>query len=295
MNTIAVLMTCYNRKEKTIACLKSLYDSYCTSNSTFEIELFLTDDGCTDGTAYAVNELNLGLKINIIKGNGALYWNGGMICAWKSALRKDGFDGFLLLNDDTIVLPEFWNDLKNADEISIRRTGKKGVYVGSTYDKSSQKFTYGGFNFVSKWTLKDVFVYPNGKDFQQCQCAHGNITYISNDVVKTMGIFCEDYIHGGSDHDYTYRAYKKGFPIFVMPHYCGICENDHLKERKVLSEMSFVERLRYMRSPFGYNLHNTLLFQKRCFPHRYPFVLVMGVIRLLFPAIAEYLYLRSRK
>lgn len=51
---IAVLLTCFNRKEKTLACLAGLYESqkvYNERNSTpIEMEVFLTDDGCTDGT-----------------------------------------------------------------------------------------------------------------------------------------------------------------------------------------------------------------------------------------------------
>ena len=55
---IAVLLTCFNRKEKTLSCLAGLYESqrvyYERNSSPIELEVFLTDDGCTDGTAQAV-------------------------------------------------------------------------------------------------------------------------------------------------------------------------------------------------------------------------------------------------
>ena len=155
--------------------------------------------------------------------------------------------------------------------------------MGSTCSKDRKAFTYGGFNFANPITLKDVFVIPNS-DYQLCQCAHGNLTYVSRDVVDKMGIFTDEYIHSGGDHDYTYRAYKKGFPLIVLPSYVGICENDHPEDGYAdFLNMPLKERIRYLKSPLGFNLHNTLVFQRRCFPYRYPFVWVMGYVKALFP------------
>ena len=106
-----------------------------------------------------------------------------------------------------------------------------------------------------------------------------------------MGVLYEGYIHGGGDHDYTYRAYKAGFPVLVMKNYVGICENDHMKKRHVdFMRMSLGERIKYMKSPFGLNLHNILLFQKRCFPYRYPFVWLIGYLKALFPILYFKIY-----
>lgn len=280
---IAVLLTCYNRKEKTLKCLKSLNDTFKKTASKHNLEVYLTDDGCTDGTSEAVFALDIDFVIHILKGSGSLYWNGGMNTSWKEAIKQGGFDGYLWLNDDTIVLDEFWNDISGADEFAIERYGKKGIYVGSTCSSVDGSFTYGGFVFTTYWTLKDAFVLPNGKDFQPCQCAHGNITYISNDVVEEMGVLCDKYVHGGGDHDYTYLAYKAGFPILVMPHYCGICDNDHGGEILHFEQMSLNERIKFLKSPFGLNLSNTVLFNSRCFPLRVPFVWLMGYLKALFP------------
>lgn len=291
---IAILLTCYNRKDKTIRCLKSLHDSYIRTGSKHHIEIYLTDDGCTDGTSDAVKTLDLDFIVHVLKGSGTLYWNGGMNHSWKEAISHGGFDGYLWLNDDTIVLDDFWNDINVADELAISKFGKKGIYVGSTCDSDGGVFTYGGFDFLSYWTLKDKFILPNGKDFQLCQCAHGNITYISDEVVRKMGILCERYVHGGGDHDYTYLAYKAGFPVLVMPHYCGICENDHGGENKRFEQMTLKERIKFLKSPFGLNLNNTLLFNSRCFPLRVPFVWTMGYLKAIFPKMfyAIYRFLR---
>ena len=331
----AILITVFNRKEKTLKCLDSVMDSLMLATIKPDISVFLTDDGSTDGTSMAIREKMYPFPINILQGDGSLYWNGGMIKSWKAAIDSgEEFDGFLWLNNDTEILPGFWDELQEADKYCHSKYGKGGIYVGSTYgndnanlnpnpdlnenvtlryenqnvnanpnlnedvtlryenqnvnanpnlNENERHLTYGGFNFVSKITLKDEFVVPNG-DFQECQCAHGNLTYISNDVVEELGIFTDEYIHSGGDHDYTYRAYKKGFHLIVLPSYVGICENDHPKDGyDAFLKMTLKERIASLRSPIGFNMHNTLVFQRRCFPYRYPFVWLTCWLKILFP------------
>lgn len=294
---IAVLLTVYNRREKTIRCLQSLMESHVQAASKICFTVFLTDDGSTDGTASAIEDAGFQIPIHILQGDGSLFWNGGMIHSWVAALHdSQDYDGYLWLNDDSVVFPEFWEDLSVADQVSIKTYGKKGIYVGSTRSDVNGEFTYGGFDFVNRWTLKDKFVKPDGKSFQPCQCAHGNITFISHEVVASRGILFNGYIHGAGDHDYTYLAYKAGFPVLVMPHYAGSCENDHEQDGYAdFLHMPLKRRIAYLRSPFGFNLHNTLLFQRRCFPYRYPFVWIMGYAKALFPKLYFRVYKLARR
>lgn len=294
-NRLAVLMTCYNRKDKTIKCLEALSNAISKCRESIKVDVFLTDDGSTDGTAESICSNIYPFSLHLIKGNGNLYWNGGMVAAWEAALQQGKYDGYLWLNNDTYIYPNLFDELLEADDYSFKTYGVHGIYVGSTQDPITKKFTYGGFNFVSKWTLRDEFVHPDGK-YHLCQCAHGNVTYISSDVFKKMGILYSGYLHGGGDHDYTYLAYKAGYPLIVLKSYVGVCENDHEKDGyDDFMNISLRKRIKYLYSPVGYNLHNTLLFQKRCFPYRYPFVWVMGYVKALFPNmyIRIYKYIRS--
>ena len=294
MNRIAVLMTCHNRREKTLRCLSSLQEGWEKAGDGLSVSIFLTDDGCTDCTADAIRAQGFRFPVHILPGSGDLFWNGGMINSWKAALAEGGFDGYLWLNDDTYSLPEFWEDLIAADAFSQETYGKHGIYVGSTKDIETGEFTYGGFNYVSKITLLDQLFPPNGS-FQPCQAAHGNITYVSHEVVVKKGIFCEKYWHGGSDHDYTYRAHKAGFPILILPHYSAVCENDHIGKTRDHTALPLRERMKVFFSNRGYNMHNTLLFSRRCFPWRTPFVFLSGLIKLFFPKLGYGGYLKLRK
>ena len=293
MRYIAVILTVHNRLDKTVACLNAVFNQR-EKYSFFNVDVFLTDDGSTDDTSKILRNRFSAKPLHILSGNGNLYWNGGMINSWKAAIEHGGYDGYLWLNNDTIVLPNLWNELEQADEYSRKQFGKGGIYVGSTKDPLTGEFTYGGFEFTNQWTLKDRFLHPNGH-FQLCQCAHGNVTYISHDVVEKMGILCEQYLHGGGDHDYTYLAYKAGFPLIVLKDYVGICENDHQQGGYAdFLSMSLKQRLKYLYSPLGFNLHNTLLLQKRCFPYRYPFVWLMGYLKAFFPKMYFKIYSQCR-
>lgn len=293
MRYIAVILTVHNRLDKTVACLNAVFNQR-EKYSFFNVDVFLTDDGSTDDTSKILRNRFSAKPLHILSGNGNLYWNGGMINSWKAAIEHGGYDGYLWLNNDTIVLPNLWNELEQADEYSRKQFGKGGIYVGSTKDLLTGEFTYGGFEFTNQWTLKDRFLHPNGH-FQLCQCAHGNVTYISHDVVEKMGILCEQYLHGGGDHDYTYLAYKAGFPLIVLKDYVGICENDHQQGGYAdFLSMSLKQRIKYLYSPLGFNLHNTLLLQKRCFPYRYPFVWLMGYLKAFFPKMYFKIYSQCR-
>lgn len=52
MKTIAILLTVFNRKEKTLECLKRIYQQLNIEN--LKLEIYLTNDGCTDGTPEAI-------------------------------------------------------------------------------------------------------------------------------------------------------------------------------------------------------------------------------------------------
>lgn len=57
---IATIITCHNRKHMTMKALNCLFEAAETyrqeSESPLQLKLFLTDDGCTDGTAESIKQ-----------------------------------------------------------------------------------------------------------------------------------------------------------------------------------------------------------------------------------------------
>src|SRR5215213_1125781 len=97
---LAVLITCHNRRAKTIACLDALFTQ---ARFAGGFRVFLVDDGSTDGTREAV-EAQFS-NVTILRGNGTLFWCGGMRKAFAAAAPSDP-DHYLWLNDDTRLDPD---------------------------------------------------------------------------------------------------------------------------------------------------------------------------------------------
>jgi GT2 family glycosyltransferase len=116
---IAVLLTCHNRKEKTLQCLDALYAQQ-GLEEYFTIEVYLVDDASTDGTAAAITASFP--NVHIIQGDGNLYWNRGMHLAWNTASKARDFDYYLWLNDDTFLE-------KNALEIVLSMTHSNSMVI----------------------------------------------------------------------------------------------------------------------------------------------------------------------
>ena len=73
MKSIAVLLTVFNRKEKTLQCLGNLYKQLPIQG--YSVDIYLTNDGCTDGTPEAIAQKFP--EVNIIHSKGNLFWNRG--------------------------------------------------------------------------------------------------------------------------------------------------------------------------------------------------------------------------
>lgn len=103
----AVLLTCFNRKEKTSRCLQILFEQGLPEGLEFQV--FVCDDGSKDGTGEMLTTEFA--EVTVVQGNGHLFWNGGTNLAWNAAKDSGKFDFFLWLNDDTYLRPNALIDL----------------------------------------------------------------------------------------------------------------------------------------------------------------------------------------
>ncbi len=103
MNTadlkIAILVASYNRKLKTIGFLTSLITQQ--HFGELQTDIYLLDDASTDGTADLVASTYPFIKI--LKGDGNLFWAGGMRMVWNYAISQKKYDLFFLFNDDVVL------------------------------------------------------------------------------------------------------------------------------------------------------------------------------------------------
>lgn len=273
--TIAVMLTTFNRRQQTLACLRSLSAQELPEG--VDLKIFLTDDASRDGTADAVKEYLPAAEV--YKGTGSLYWAGGMRHTWEKALRsKAGF--YLLLNDDTVLLPHAIGSLLRASSVDA---GAPAIAIGSTWDKSSERISYGGWKLRSKWLWKSERVEAEG-EVAECDFANANILLVPEAVVRKIGILAGHFTHSLADYDYTLKARKAGFKLRVAPGCLGSCVDDHGHNWKPAGT-PLKERIQYLKSPKGLAYKEYLRFISDHFPLSYPSAFCKLWMKTLFPSL----------
>lgn len=230
---IAVLMTCHDRKEKTINCLRNLFQQ--SLPSRIYIDVYLVNDGCTDGTEIAVKE-NFP-QVIIIEGNGNLFWNRGMCLAWEEARKHNEYDAVLWLNDDTIL---FENALKEI--IKLASQYPDSIIVASIASTDRKKVTYGGF-------INNKLIEPDGT-LQICDKFNGNCVLVPATVSDIIGFLDPYYRHAKGDSDYSMRAYHAGIKNIISP-IVGTCDRNPIAP--IWNKGSIVNRFKKLYSPLGNN------------------------------------------
>src|SRR4051812_41979727 len=94
---VAAVMAVHNRRELTLSCLDSLRAQQAPGVS---LDIFVLDDDSKDGTAEAIARQHS--DVRLLRGDGQLYWNGGMRRAFGEAMTGD-YDHYLWMNDDTTL------------------------------------------------------------------------------------------------------------------------------------------------------------------------------------------------
>lgn len=270
---IAALLTCHNRKDKTVSSLKSLFEASLPLGYLFEI--FLVDDGSTDGTTDEVRKRFP--SVNIISGNGNLYWNGGMRLAWETVSKTKDFDFYLWLNDDTLLDEFALEELFNSYQEVKNKTKNESIIVGACRESSdSENFSYGG-------RTENGPVIPNGK-LQECKYINGNVVLVSKEVFKILGNLSPEYTHSIGDFDYGLRASKLGIRCYSTTKYVAVCPNN---ESAAWSSPNtpLKQRMKLLFSPKGLNLKEYIVFRKKFWGWKWLIFAIKAYLKALFPSI----------
>jgi GT2 family glycosyltransferase len=272
---LAILLTSHNRKQKTLTCLKTIFEQEGIPDIHYTI--YLVDDNSTDGTFETVRSTYP--VVTIIKGNGQLFWAGGMRVAWTEALNDKKFDYYLLLNDDTFLNKDALK-LLFAD---IKLVTDNAILIGSVKDPTTQEISYGGRRLKNNYNISSVILIPNCKSPQLCDLGNANIMLVPAQVVKQIGILSAKYTHAIADHEYTLKAKKAGIPTYISSFYNGLCTDDHDSYWTKNAYMPLKQRIKYLYSVKGLAYKQYLQFIRIHFPLYLPQAWLFLWLKTIFP------------
>lgn len=264
-------MTCHDREKLTLRCLDQI-DGQDYDHDRYLVDVYLTDDGCTDNTVYRVNELYP--SVNIIKGDGSLYWNRGMYVAWIEAGKKD-YDFYLWLNDDTLV----YNNAISVLLDTFYKTCERCIVVGSTCATSNKEIiTYGGWN--QRQLNIDV------SNIHYCETFNGNIVLIHKSIYKRLGTNDPIFHHGQGDSDYGLRATKEGIRIAVCKGVLGECDTHDKLPTWCDKRVPLKERWDAYKQPNGASPKDWFIFNRRHYGIPKAILLLStSFLHMLFPIL----------
>lgn len=223
-------MTCHNRRQMTLSCLADLYRQSLPENVLLDI--YVVDDGSTDGTGESVERKYP--QVNLIEGNGDLFWGGGMRLGFGVALRNH-YDFYLWINDDIRLQQDAVDRALKALADVASKIGKMPSIAGVFVDSPGGDITYGGWRIKSYLFPSRFERVPIAAEPQLCDTCNGNFTLIPAAVPAAIGNIDDAMQHAMGDFDYLLRAQRAGFSTYTVPGVVGQCA-DYPDKRKTALE-----------------------------------------------------------
>lgn len=210
---VYIILLNYKGAKDTIECLESLnkinYKNY---------KIVVVDNDSKDNSEEKIKEFVEEKNINAaVVQSGANYgFSGGNNIGIQIALNSKA-DYICLINNDTIVEPDFLNHLIKfmITDDSVGLVGGKILYYSEPdiiwsaggYIKKSRGYHYG-------LKEKDSNKY---NEIKSVTFLTGCLQLIRSDVFRKVGLYSEDYFLYMEDVDFCYRVKKGGYNLMYIP------------------------------------------------------------------------------
>jgi len=233
---VSIIILNWNGLEDTIECLESLkkitYPNY---------EVIVVDNGSKGNDAQVLQE-KFGDYIYVIQNDKNYGFAKGANIGMRYVLDNSVPDYVLLLNNDTVVDPEFLTEMIKVAEAdpAIGITGAK-IYW---YDRPDRlQFVWGKIDFWRREItpiLKRVVEKIRGAELDKGQYDEikeadwviGACFLIKEQVLKSIELLDEGYFCYGEETDYCLRAKQAGYKIVYVPK-AKVWHKGHQSSKKV--------------------------------------------------------------
>lgn len=219
---LCVLLTCYNRRELTLRSLGAV--RVAARAAGLDWCGVLVDDGSSDGTGESVRVAFP--EVTVVRHEGPpLFWCRGMHRAMTDAAAQ-GHDNYLLLNDDTELVPHALVAMQACAARQRQEAGAPVIVIGSVCDPDTGHPTYGGRRRVSRWRPISLALIEPSTLAQPADSFDGNVVWIPAEVRRQVGDLDAGFEHAMGDLDYGLRAGRCGVRLWVAPGWVGTCRSN---------------------------------------------------------------------
>jgi len=218
MTRISLIIPIFNALSYTKKCLQYLKESLSrTDKGKLSIFIIVVDDGSTDGSAEWI-KINFP-EVNICKGDGNLWWSGGVNMGIKYAIDELQCEYILLWNNDIRPSEDYF--VRLTDILTSNPTGNiilSSIYVENRKDRII--FSKGGnFNPITGKHALIGFGQPE-QEYKdpglRINWFPGMGTVIPITIFDKIGFFDEKYFpQYKGDADFGLRAYDAGFKLVL--------------------------------------------------------------------------------
>lgn len=245
MTRVVALTTCHNRCAKTLRAVTRLHDWFTSLDA--DTRIVVVDDGCQDGTAESI--LDRCPDVEIVEGNGELFWAGGMSHGWNQAIGPDLPDYLIVFNDDVdldpIGMAEAW---VAAQGLASNGDMAAFVLTGACRVRENGPASYGGAARSSRWhPLRFQVIEPNG-ELQACDTCNMNFAIISRAALQRIGFLDPNYVHTRADFDFGLRLRRADGDVLLTAGYVGVCPRNDIAGTSADSSLGVWQRWRRLLS-----------------------------------------------
>lgn len=217
---LSIIIVNYNTRDLLDNCLSSVVANGANSN----LEILIVDNASTDGSAQMVRWKYP--TVSIVENSE----NVGFAKANNQALKQAKGEYLLLLNSDTIVLP---NALKNMAKF-MDANPKVGALGAKLLDQNlvlqpscrhfptlfsvlSQFFGLSALFPKSKLFGKYDMGYWDHSQTRKVDCVPGTSLLVRKNTVQEVGLLDENYFMYCEDTDWCYRMNQAGWEVVFLP------------------------------------------------------------------------------
>lgn len=217
---VVIVLLNWNGLSDTVKCLDSLkkiqYANY---------RVVVVDNASKDNEAARLVQ-EYGNFIHVIRNSENYGFSGGSNTGIRYALDVCAANYVLLLNNDTVVAPDFIDRMVDAMETdaNIGIAGAKTYY----YDSNRIQFAWGKMNlwvgqplYIPKYVAGKIKEAPVDKgqynDVTEADWISGCCMLIRDKVVKDIGFLNDSYFAYFEDIEYCSRARKRGYSVVYIP------------------------------------------------------------------------------